>query len=53
MYLQRVLVSEIMKIIDERERQKNKYRKEQRCDASYSESVRAERFCCEFKLGFL
>ena len=32
---------------------KNKDRKEQRGDVSYSESVRAVSFCCEFKLGFL
>ena len=32
---------------------KDKYRKEWRGDASYSESVRAEWFCCAFKLGFL
>ena len=42
-----------MKIIDERERQKNKDRKKQMGDASYSESVRAKWFCCAFKLGFL
>ena len=41
-----------MKIIDERERIK-KNRKEQRSDASYSESVRVKWFCCTFKLGFL
>ena len=32
---------------------KNKDRKEQRDDASHSESVRAKWFCCVFKLGFL
>ena len=32
---------------------KNKGRKEQRGDTSYSESVRAKLFCCVFKLGFL
>ena len=42
-----------MKIIDEKERWKNKNTKEQRGDASYSESVRAKWFCCAFKLGFL
>ena len=31
---------------------KNKHRKDQRGDASYSESVRAK-FCCAFKLSFL
>ena len=46
-------MSEIMKIIDERERQKNKDRKKQRSGASYSESVRAKWFCCAFKLGFV
>ena len=45
-------MSEIMKIIDERERQKNKDRKTQRSGASYSESVRTKWFCCAFKLGF-
>ena len=39
-------MSEIMKKIDGRERQKNEDRKTQRSDASYSESVRA-------KLGFV
>ena len=42
-----------MKIIDERERQKNKDRKTQRSGASYSESVRAKWFCCAFKLRFV
>ena len=46
-------MSEIMKIIDERERWKNKDRKTQRSGASYSESVRAKWFCCAFKLGFV
>ena len=32
---------------------KNKGRKEQSCDASYNESVRAKWFCCAFKLGFV
>ena len=49
-------MSDIMEIIDERERQKtttkNKDRKKQRNAASYSESVRAKWFCCAFKLGF-
>ena len=39
-----------MKIIDERQRQK---KIKQRGDANYSESVRAKRFCCAFKLGLL
>ena len=34
-------------------RKNKKNRKEQRSDASYSESVRAKWFCCTFKLGFL
>ena len=45
-------MSEIMKVIDERKRQKNKDRKKQRSGASYGESVRAKWFCCTFKLGF-
>ena len=32
---------------------RNKDRKTQRSDASYSESVRAKWFCCAFKLGFV
>ena len=32
---------------------KNKDRKEERDDASYSESMRAKWFCCVFNLGFL
>ena len=35
-----------------KKRQKNKDTKEQRCDASYNERVRAKWFCCTFKLGF-
>ena len=46
-------MSEIMKIIDVRERQKNKDWKTQRSSTSYSESVRAKWFCCTFKLGFV
>ena len=47
-------MSEIMKIIDEREKQKkNKDRKKQRSGVSYSESVRAKWFCCAFKLRFV
>ena len=42
-----------MKIIHERDREKNKDRKKQRDDASYSESVRAKWFCFAFKLGFV
>ena len=45
-------MSDIMEIIDEREREKNKDRKKERSGASYSESVRAKWFCCAFKLGF-
>ena len=40
-----------MKIEDQSQRQKKQ--RQQRCDASYSESVRAKWFCCAFKLGFL
>ena len=32
---------------------KDKDRKEQRGDSSCSESVRAKRYCCAFKLGFV
>ena len=46
-------MSDIMEIIDERERQKNKDRKKERSGASYSESVRAKWFCCAFKLDFV
>ena len=46
-------MSDIMEIIDERERQKNKDRKKERSGANYSESVRAKWFCCAFKLGFV
>ena len=42
-----------MEIIDERKRQKIKDRKKQSSGASYSESVRAKWFCCEFKLGLV
>ena len=46
------------KKIDEREMQKKKKKKNQRRkrtrgDRSHSERVRANRFCCAFKLGFL
>ena len=45
------LVSETMKIKDEREMQKKKKKKKktQRVDTSHSESVRAKRFCCAFR----
>ena len=46
-------MSEIMKIIDERERQKSKYRKTQRSSASDNENVTAKWFCYAFKLGFV
>ena len=46
-------MSDIMEVIDERERQENKDRKKQRSGASYSENVRAKWFCCAFKLGFV
>ena len=45
-------MSEIMKMIDERERQRNKGRKRQRNSARYSEIVRPKWFCYAFKLGF-
>ena len=46
-------MSDIMEIIDERERQENKDRKKQSSGASYSENVRAKWFCCAFMLGFV
>ena len=47
-------MSEIMKIIDEREMQKKKTKAEKnKGDKSYSKRVRAKWFCCAFKLGFL
>ena len=46
-------MSEIMEIIEERERQKHKNRKKQRSGASYSESVRAKWICCALSLGFV
>ena len=58
-------MSDIMKIIDERERQikkkkknkkekkRNKERKTQRSCASYSERVITKCFCYAFKLGFV
>ena len=52
-------MSEITKIIDEEETQKNKQTKKQtkteknKGDRSYSERVRAKWFCCAFKLDFL
>ena len=44
-----------MKIIDERETQKEKKAKTEKNkeDKSYSQKVRAKWFCCAFKLGFL
>ena len=47
-----ILLSEIMKMIDERKRKK-KQRKKERDDGSYGESVRAKWFCYAFKLSFL
>ena len=44
---------EILKTVDERERQQKTKTKEQRCDASCSENVTAKWFCYAFKLGFL
>ena len=52
-------MSEIIKILDERETQKqtkktSKQRQKRTMgDKSYSERVRAKLFCCVFKLGFL
>ena len=46
-------MSDIMEIIDERERKENKDRRKQRSGTSCSESVRAKWFCCVFKLGFV
>ena len=49
-------MSEIIKIIDERETQKKKKKQRQkrtRGDRTYSERVRAKWFCCAFKLDFL
>ena len=43
----------IEKILDGRERLKNKDRKKQRIGASYSESVRSKLFCFAFKLDFI
>ena len=50
-----IISVEIMKTIDEREMQKTKKTKTERGkgNRSYSERVRAKRFCCAFKLGFL
>ena len=47
---------DLIKILDERKTKKNKNnkdRKERRGNRSFSERVRAKRFCCAFKLGFL
>ena len=46
-------MSDIMEIIDERERKKKKDGGKQRSAASYSESIRGKWFCCTFKLGFV
>ena len=47
-------MSDIVKIKDEKKKAtKNKNSKEQRGHACYSKNVRAKRFCCAFKLGFL
>ena len=50
-------MSEIMKIIDEREKKNKKNKQRQKTtrgeDRSYSERVRAKWFYCAFKLGFL
>ena len=52
-------MSEILKIIDERETHKYTFKKTPRKtekdkrDGSYSKRVRVNWFCCVFKLGFL
>ena len=47
-------MSEIMKIIDEREMQEKKTKTENnKGNNSYSERVKAKWFCCAFKLDFL
>ena len=46
-------MSDIMEIIDEREKQKNKDRKKQRSGASYNESVRAKWLCYPCKLSVI
>ena len=50
-------MSEIIKIIDERETQKKTKKKQRQKrtsgDRRYSEKVIAKWFCCAFKLGFL
>ena len=46
-------MSEIMKLTDERERQKNKDRKKQRSGASFIESGRAKWICYALNLGFV
>ena len=40
-------MSDIVELIDEKARQKNKDRKKKMSGASYSESVRTKWFCCE------
>ena len=56
------LMSQIMKIIDEREwqktkkqktKKKNKDRKKKKSGASYSETMKAKWFCYAFKFGFV
>ena len=42
-------MSEIMKIINERERQKNEDRKKQKSGARYTKSLKTKCFCCAFK----
>ena len=53
-----IISVEIMKRIDEKKETKNNKRKtnkdrKEKGNRSYSERVRAKRFCCAFKLGFL
>ena len=42
-----------MKIIDEKQRQKNKEIEEKRLYTRYSESVRVKGCCCTFKVSFI
>ena len=53
-----IISVEIIKSIDKREMQKTTTEKQTMAEKSkgnrsYSESMRARLFCCEFKLGFL
>ena len=48
-----IISVETMKIIDQRETQKNAKTEKNKGNVSYSESVRAKWFCCTFRLCFL